>query len=130
LVGIGLCEPESSGMCRAGYVDAQTLEGIRGRGLVGDIIVEFFDLYGRVHETELSPRVVGMRLADLRDVPSVIAVAGSIAKAPAILGALRTGLIHVLVTDNATARRVLDLADAYPAPGVRPDDWGELLAGG
>jgi deoxyribonucleoside regulator len=122
LVGIGLADPEHSGMYRAGYIDAATLESIRATGVVGDIMVEFFDQYGQVQDLDVSKRVVGMRLADLRDVRTVIAVAGGIIKAPAILGALRTGLIHVLVTDDATARRVLELADVYPAPERSGDD--------
>lgn len=115
LLGIGLAEPEHAGMFHAGYIDEPTLESVRATGVVGDISVEFFDLYGRIHDVEVSKRVVGMRLADLRGICPVIAVAGGPVKAPAILGALRTGLIHVLVTDDETARRVLELADIFPA---------------
>jgi DNA-binding transcriptional regulator LsrR (DeoR family) len=109
LVGIGLTDPEYSGLCRGGYVDAGILERIRANGAIGDIMVEFFDLQGRIHESEIGARVMGMRQAELRKVRTVIAAAGGVVKASAILGAIRTGLIHVLVTDSATARRVIEL---------------------
>ncbi len=121
LLGIGMADPEHSGVYRAGYIDSEALKRIQRSGAIGDIMVEFFDVYGRIHETEMSARVMGMRLADLRQVPSIVVVAGGIAKAPAILGALRTGVIHVLVTDDATARCILKAADASSEPRTAPE---------
>ncbi len=130
LVGIGLVEPEHSGMYRAGYIDAAALEETRASGAVGDLMVEFFDLGGRFLDVDVAHRVIGLRLPDLRQVGTVIAVAGGTLKAPAILGALRTGLLHVLVTDDATAHRVLDLADANPAPDAPPRAPAASVDGG
>jgi DNA-binding transcriptional regulator LsrR (DeoR family) len=39
-----------------------------------------------------------------------MAVAGGAEKAEAIAGAIRTGLIHVLVTDEGNATRILERA--------------------
>ena len=102
-------------MYRGGYVDSGILERIRANGAIGDVMAEFFDLSGNIQDTEINARVMGMRQAELRKVRTVIAVAGGVVKAPAILGAVRTGLIHVLVTDSATARRVIELDDAASA---------------
>ena len=44
----------------------------------------------------------------LRATPRVVAVAVGPAKATAIRGALRTGVVRLLVTDRATARAVLE----------------------
>lgn len=120
LIGIGLADPGLSGMCRAGYLDPRELNEIGGQGAIGDIIVEFFDLFGNVQETSVRDRVVGMRLSDLGRARTVIAIARGTIKAPAILGALRTELIDVLITDSLTTRRVLELAEAYPTPRVAP----------
>jgi deoxyribonucleoside regulator len=117
LIGIGAADPNQSGPVRAGYLEPWELERVRANGAVGDIVVEFYDLQGRILETEFGPRVMGMRRQELHHAATVIAVAGGAAKVPAILGALRTGLIHVLVTDDITARRVLELDDATPTLG-------------
>lgn len=130
LVGIGAADPRYSTVHRAGYVDIAMWERVRATGAVGDVLADFVDLYGRVQDVGIGRRVVGLRLADLRKIPTVIAVAGGIVKAPAIMGALRTGLIHVLVTDDETARRVLDLADTYPDELVSPDGTSQLSSGG
>lgn len=118
IIGIGELDPQLSGLCRAGYVEPWVLERIRAQGAVGDLMVEFYDLYGRFMATDIGPRVMGMREADLRNTGTVIAVAGGPSKTAAMLGALRSGVIHVLVTDSITARQVLSLADAHPAPVI------------
>ncbi|HET7093023.1 MAG TPA: sugar-binding transcriptional regulator [Thermomicrobiales bacterium] len=119
LIGIGVPEPEQAGLLQAGYLDAATLEAIRATGAVGDICVTYFDRAGALLDLEISQRVIGVRLADLHNVGTTIVVAGGVHKAEAILGALRTGLIHVLVTDDATARAVLALRERYPLPADR-----------
>jgi DNA-binding transcriptional regulator LsrR (DeoR family) len=45
----------------------------------------------------------------LRAIPRVMAVAGGVKKAPAILAVLRGGYIDTLVTDKVTANTVLNL---------------------
>lgn len=114
LIGIGAADPSQSGPVRAGYLDRSELEDVRACGAVGDIAVEFYDLHGRILQTDFGPRVMGMRQRELRNAKTVVAVAAGAEKVSAILGALRTGLIHILVTDNLTARQVLELDDAPP----------------
>jgi DNA-binding transcriptional regulator LsrR (DeoR family) len=64
----------------------------------------------------LNRRVVGLRLEDLARVPVVVAgVAGPPDKSAAVLAALRGRLVHVLITDVETARRVLARNEAEPA---------------
>jgi DNA-binding transcriptional regulator LsrR (DeoR family) len=109
LTGIGVAEPELAGMFRAGYIDAVTLDGIRAAGAVGDIMVGFFDRQGRRLDLPVTKRVIGLSLDDLAQIPLTISVAGTTRKAAAILGALRAGLLHVLITDEAAAREVLRL---------------------
>lgn len=118
LLGIGVPEPEHAGLLQAGYVDAATLDAIRAAGAVGDVFVNYFDRDGRLLDVAISRRVVGVRLDDMRHVGTVVAVAGGAYKARAILGALRTGLLHVLVTDDAAARAVLDGVEEARRRGV------------
>jgi deoxyribonucleoside regulator len=109
LTGIGVAVPDLAGMYRAGYIDEATLDEIRAAGAVGDILVGFFDQAGRRLDLPVTRRVIGLSLDDLVSIPMTIAVAGGTRKAAAILGALRAELLHVLVTDEATAREVIRL---------------------
>lgn len=111
LTGIGVSDPELAGVYRAGYIDEATLTSIREQGAVGDVRVGFYDVRGQVLDVPVSRRVIGLSLEELAATPASIAVAGGTRKAAAILGALRTGLMHVLVTDEATAREVIRLDD-------------------
>ena len=52
---------------------------------------------------------VGIALDDLLGIPARLAVAGGAPKVEPILGALRGGLVNLLVTDSATATQVLEL---------------------
>jgi DNA-binding transcriptional regulator LsrR (DeoR family) len=111
LVGIGVAEPDLAGMYRAGYIDDAMLDGIRAAGAVGDVLVDFFDRAGRRLDLPVTRRVIGLGLDDLVATPMSIGIAGGTRKAAAILGALRAGLLHVLITDEAAARAVIRLDD-------------------
>jgi DNA-binding transcriptional regulator LsrR (DeoR family) len=107
LVGIGTVEPALSSMLRAGYLDEAQLRQIQASGAVGDVCGLQFDRQGKLLEIPLAGYAFGVDAAALRSIRLVIGVAGGAAKAPAILGALRAGLVSALVTDDAAAEVVL-----------------------
>jgi deoxyribonucleoside regulator len=109
LVGIGAPTPQVYSLLRAGYLDRAKLAQLRSQGVVGDVCARHYDAQGRELDIDLNRRVVGIKLQDLHAIEQVIGVAGGEAKASAILGALRGGHVNVLVTDDATARKVLAL---------------------
>ncbi|MBI4536834.1 MAG: sugar-binding transcriptional regulator [candidate division NC10 bacterium] len=121
LVGIGGIVPGST-LVKSGYLKSDDLRGLKAAGAVGDICSRYFCLDGSRCPSSLDTRVVGIELQDLRRVPWTVAVAAGGEKAAAILGALRGGYINVLITDEATARLVLRLAQGgAPRPrSVRP----------
>ncbi|MGI3186675.1 sugar-binding transcriptional regulator [Nioella aestuarii] len=107
IVGIGATEP-SSMLSRSGNVfSSRELAEIEEAGGVGDISLRFFDESGRFVKTPLDDRVIGMTLEELSTVGRVIALAGGDRKTDAIRGALRTGVIDILVTDKFTAERLV-----------------------
>ena len=65
-----------------------------------------FDGRGEFVETEMEERLVSIPLETLKKIPRKVALAGGEGKADAIRGALRTGMIDVLVTDEGTGREV------------------------
>lgn len=106
IVGIGAMEP-SGMLARSGNVfSSRELAEITEAGGVGDISLRFFDEDGRFVKTPLDERVIGMTLEEMSGIDRVIALAGGQSKTAAIRGALRTGVIGLLITDKFTAERL------------------------
>ena len=76
-------------------------------GIVGEVLGQFLDRDGGLVACEMAQRSISLRLEDLRG-RMVVGVAGGADKAVAIRATLRSGLLSGLVTDEATARVVLE----------------------
>ena len=74
---------------------------------IGDLCARYFDVRGRFVEDELSGRILGIPLESLKRIPKILCVVGGLEKAYSLLGALRTRIITILVTDETTATAVL-----------------------
>ena len=115
LVGIGATEPSRALASSGNVFSAQEIKLLAGKGAVGDICLRFFDASGRAVITALNDRVISMTLDQLRAVRRIVGVAGGRRKTNAIRGALAGKLINVLITDLATAERLLaETAAAEP----------------
>jgi DNA-binding transcriptional regulator LsrR (DeoR family) len=107
VVGIGAVSPHVP-LVERGYFSAEAMAKYRAQGARGEMLLQFFDGAGRPL-LPLNRRVVGMALQDLGRVPLVVAgVSGPPDKSEAVLAALRGHLMHVLITDFETARRILE----------------------
>jgi DNA-binding transcriptional regulator LsrR (DeoR family) len=107
-VGIGAPTPDSVMMRDGSIITQAELETLLSRGAVGDIALRFFDNFGQTIQTDVDPRVIGINLDQLAQAKRVVGVAGGPEKHEAILGALRGGLVDVLITDSVTAQSLLD----------------------
>ncbi len=76
---------------------------------VADLCSWFILGDGRIPVTSRASCLIGATPEQIRRASVRLAVAGGLRKVEAILGALRTGLITVLVTDERTAEAVLSL---------------------
>ena len=125
MMSIGLLTPGSGVFYSLPDPEAGVAEVIRAGG-VGDILARPFDVDGRTVPTEFLARTIAIEPEQLAQVPTVAGVAGGDTKAAAILGALRTGLLSVLITDEDAARGVLDLAGrgvaTTPGTATTPGD--------
>jgi deoxyribonucleoside regulator len=109
LLGIGNLDPATSGFVRAGFLTPEVLAALQADGAAGDMAGQIFTLSGELHACHFNRRVIGITFDDLQCIPITVAVACGTTKARAILGALHTGTINVLGTDDDTAREVLSL---------------------
>ncbi|MGV8986043.1 MAG: sugar-binding transcriptional regulator [Cypionkella sp.] len=109
ILGIGAVEPSRT-LARSGNVfSAKELAELSDAGAVGDFSLRFFDAAGKSVQTAMNDRIIGISMDQIAKVDRVVALAGGQAKTEAILGALRTGVLDVLITDKFTAKRILQL---------------------
>ncbi len=110
LVGIGAAGIGSSAalLDALGLTPAERAE-LEAGGAVGDVCCRYYDLDGQEVPSVVNQRVLAVTLDDLRAIPTVAGVAAGPEKAPGILGALRGGIIDVLICDQQAARSVLRL---------------------
>jgi DNA-binding transcriptional regulator LsrR (DeoR family) len=97
----------SSSLLRSGALAKAEADRLKRAGAVGDLLVHPFTADGEFVAPDLAERAIAISIDQLRHVPSVVAVAFGPAKIAAIRGALRTGVVGVLVTDAPTAEGLL-----------------------
>lgn len=107
LVGIGNVG-ENSSFFNTGYLKEKDLESLREERAVGDICAHFFDIEGHLC-AGINKRVITIDAEDLKKVSRVVGVATGKEKVESILGALRSGMLDVIITDENTAKAVIDI---------------------
>lgn len=113
LMGIGNLDPEQSGFVKGGFMTPEETKALVDSGAAGDIAGRIFTVDGRVHANAYDDRIIGVSFEALRRIPRTIAVAMGVEKTRAIHGALRTGVVQTLCTDERTANAVLGLENEY-----------------
>ncbi len=92
---------------RDGFITGEELAELGRLGGVGEIAGSVFDEAGKEISGSINDRVAGLSLSTLAQRPLIGAGCGAM-KVRAIRAALRGGLLHGLITDQETARSVLD----------------------
>jgi len=110
IVGIGTPSDDAT-LVRMDCLSPTEARRLTSSRAVGDMLGAYFDEDGRMIASDLYGRLVGLTLEDLRNIPRVIAVVSEKGKSKAILGALRTGVIHIVITDSDNALEVLRMID-------------------
>ncbi len=113
LVGIGGTDDDCT-MVRSGCFSLEEIARLRQLGAVGDVLGNYVDIDGRPIESPETGRLLGLSINELRRIGTVVAVVSEAEKPKAILGALQTGVIDVLIVDEGNARAVLELAHVMP----------------
>ena len=83
---------------------------------IGDICARQFNILGQFIENDHNSKLIGVDSENLKKIKHVMAIAVGSNKIFAIIGALRTGVIHYFATDENTAKQVLDLLDSGTLP--------------
>ncbi len=105
-VGIGDLEKDAP-LFVDGFISAEELAALQKAGAVGEIVGWAFDDQGRLIEGITNDRVASAAIPS-RDTSLVIAIAKGARKLPGIKAAIRGWLINGLITDETTAKQLLD----------------------
>lgn len=100
--GIGVVDGHAASLGTSGMIEPHEFDEVARAGGRGELLGHFFDERGRWVETDLSGRIAGLGVDDLRS-GKLVAVAGGAAKPAAIRAVLSSGLLHGLLTDERTA---------------------------
>jgi DNA-binding transcriptional regulator LsrR (DeoR family) len=117
LVGIGAWYPElKSNLNIAGGFPQEDIQWLQERGVVADVFNHMVNMQGEIIQGPVIDRMITIDLDKTKKINYVIAVAGGEHKSHAILAAVRSGLVHALVTDRCTAVRILQLLEQEENP--------------
>lgn len=106
LLGIGELG-QTATIYRQGYITEEQLKTMVAEGYVGDMAMHHFRADGQWVEANT---VIGVDPKTLGKIPTVVGLASGENKWKAVLGAVRTGVLNVLVIDKSIA---LKLAQEY-----------------
>jgi DNA-binding transcriptional regulator LsrR (DeoR family) len=82
---------------------------LAGKGAVGDVAGHLVRLDGSFVQDEWERRTISIPVETLRAVPRVVGIAAGANKVETIVAGARTGLLHLLITDEPTAAAALEL---------------------
>lgn len=110
IMGVGSIRAGEASYFQFTSIDAQELQQVIDQEAgVGEILARVINRQGQPCAQQLSDRVVGINLDDLRRIPLRIGLAALEEKALPIAAALRGGYLTTIITDEITAKRVLEL---------------------
>jgi DNA-binding transcriptional regulator LsrR (DeoR family) len=106
-VGIGIASKGSLLLREGTKISSTLVEKLKKQGAVGDISLCFFNDRGEIIGDIIEEGIIGVTPEDLRMIPRVVGVAAGREKYRAIKGALKTGILNVLITDLETGKKLL-----------------------
>lgn len=105
-VGMGTVDAEAQ-LVQSGMIEAREIEEIAAAGGVGEILGYFFDGRGRILDTTLTARTLAASFPQSKT-DRLVALAGGLVKVRAIRAVLNSRRLHGLITDERTARALLE----------------------
>lgn len=98
----------SSVLVDSGYLTSEDVAELVRKGAVGDVVGRYIDPDGNIVDPALDARTVGLGLEQLRSAATAIFVVAGSAKHDIARAVVMSGLCTVLVSDEGTARALLE----------------------
>ena len=96
---------------RTGYLSEADRRSLIEAGAIGDVLYNFIDETGAVVDHEVNARVISATLSRLRRTPERVLISGGPDKLTALKAAIQIIAPTVLVTDEQSANRLLQIQD-------------------
>ena len=96
---------------RVGHLSEAERQSLLSAGAVGDILYNFIDQDGRVLDHPVNSRVIAIEIERLKRTPQRVMISGGEEKVRVLLASIKLVAPTVFITDEATARRLLEMAD-------------------
>ena len=106
LFGVGQLTEESTKFQR-GFLKKKDIDQLRADGFVGDLCMNPVRIDGSWNDNCIQDRVNTAEMDIIKDIPTVIAIAGGADKTDAIIGCLNSGVVDILITDDLSAERIV-----------------------
>jgi DNA-binding transcriptional regulator LsrR (DeoR family) len=106
IFGVGSVAASSTAF-DSGFISAAEAEPYLEQGAVAVLAGRFVDAHGAALDGELDGRMIGMTVAEIAAIPERICIAAGYDKAEPIRALLEGRYVTTLVTDEATARRLV-----------------------
>jgi DNA-binding transcriptional regulator LsrR (DeoR family) len=118
VVGIGELSARAH-MLETGMITPDEFAELSRAGAVGEVLGHFLGADGTPVDAPVNQRALSLKIEDLRG-KEVVAIAGGHGKARAIRAVLSSHVVTGLITDEATAQRILeaDVEHGRPAPAA------------
>lgn len=110
---VNIALPErASCLYQAGYINDEDIENLKNKGAIGSICCRFFDENGKVCDSSIDDRTMGITIDEISQADCVIACITGKRKSSALYYALRAKMIDILVVDSITALAVAELIES------------------
>lgn len=106
IVGVGQVSENSTSVV-AGALDLSEVEKLRNLGAVASVCGSYVDKDGNIIDNEITNRTIGQTLESIKK-PKRIVLASGNSKVEAIKAVLKGGHADILVTNLATAKKILN----------------------
>lgn len=108
LIGIGGMNTDAT-ILKSSHLTNNDYLLLKMQGAVGDLITHFIDAEGNLVNSDFDARIISTPLEKLRSLNNVVGAATGVEKLPAISAALKGKYLDILITDDITAKQLVNI---------------------
>lgn len=108
VVGIGNLDSEGT-LMKYSYIESDIYEKLYECKAIGDVCLRMFNESGEMIVTYLDDLIMGISTEDYQNIPYRIGIAYGENKAKQIRAAIKGKIINILITDDITVKKILEL---------------------